>query len=228
MSIQSSQSARSSRQAEPGFVYALSWFSILGCGVFAVTILIADFVVPGHDWIADTISDLAAGRYEFIVDTGIYAFAAALIAVALVSAHLHLGGTRWSVGTVGLAAMGLIVFLIGARDEYGDLDDEGVEIHIYLVYAIAVLMAMIPWCMAKAAGRINALYRGILIGISGVWIVTAPIFFFLPTDIDGLYERCLGLLAILMVITLTRLFARCGTQEANTPDRPAAPDIRMQ
>jgi len=109
------------QHSAPGFMVCLGWVAILGCVIFAVSILIADFVVPDHDWIADTISDLGAGRYEFIVDIGIYAFSAALIACALLCAHVHFGDRWWSIATIELAMLGLIVFLIGARNEYRGL-----------------------------------------------------------------------------------------------------------
>ena len=74
------------------FVAALGCFAIVGCVVFTVSILIADMVVPNHDWIADTISDLGAGKYEFIVDIGLYTFSTALIALALLTAHVDMAG----------------------------------------------------------------------------------------------------------------------------------------
>lgn len=188
----------------------LGWYAIIGCAILAVSILVADFIVPDHDWIADTISDLGAGRYEFVVDTGLYAFSAALVAIALLGAHVHLDGWRWSLGAIGFALFGLIVFLVGARNEYGDADSDGVVIHIYLVYAIGVLMAVLPLLMARGAGRVGAGYRHVLIGVSGLWVVSAPVFFFLPTDIDGIYERYLGLLSAIAVVTLARMFLKRG------------------
>ncbi|UWR24188.1 DUF998 domain-containing protein [Sulfitobacter sp. S190] len=190
----------------------LGWYAIAGCVIFAVAILIADFVVPDHDWIADTISDLGAGRYEFIVDIGIYAFSASLVSIALLSAHVHMGGWRWSVGILGLALMGLIVFLIGARNEYGDNDSEGVVIHIYLVYALGLTMALVPWLMSSGADRAGTHYKKLLIGVSILWAVSAPVFFFLPDNIDGVYERYLGLIAFVLVFVLARLFIRRGRQ----------------
>ena len=184
----------------------LGWTAVLGCVVFGVSIVIADILVPNHGWIADTISDLGAGRYEFIVDIGIYAFSASLVSVALMAAHLHLGGWRWSFGVVGFAALALIVFLVGARNEYGDSDSEGVVIHVYLVYAIGLLMALIPWAMSKGARLVSDTYATVLIAISIVWTISAPVFFFLPNWIDGLYERYLGLIAFAAAITLARLF----------------------
>ena len=84
-----------------------SIFSVFGCMALAASILIADFVVSNHDWIADKISDLAAGRYECIVDAGLYAFSAALIGLAVLAAHVHLGIWDWSVGIIALILLSL-------------------------------------------------------------------------------------------------------------------------
>lgn len=190
----------------PGLMIALGYFTILGCAVLVLSILIADFVVPDHDWIADTISDLGAGRFEFIVDIGIYAFSASVIAVALLSAHVHLGGTGWSFGVVGLTVLGLIIFLVGARNEYGDNDSDGVVIHVYLVYALGVLFASVPLAMAKGAGRAGKGYAWLLVALALLWMISAPVFFFMPDEIDGIYERYLGVIAVAIVITLSWLF----------------------
>lgn len=189
-------------------IRVLGWYAIIGCGLFVGSILVADFFVPNHDWMADTISDLGAGRYEFIVDIGLYAFSASLISIAILGAHVHLGGSRWSVGVVGFAMLGLIVFLVGARNEYGDSDNEGVVIHIYLVYAIGVLMTALPLLMFDGAHRVDERYRTLFFVIAAVWTVSAPVFFFLPDGIDGIYERYLGAIAILFVCIMAQMFLR--------------------
>lgn len=207
-----SKSAPPAIRPQPVFVLILGYYAILGCIALGASLIIADFVVPDHDWIADTISDLGAGRYEFIVDIGIYAFSASLVAVALLAAHVHMGGWAWSVGAIGFALLGLIVFLVGARNEYGDADSDGWVIHIYLVYAIGVLMAVVPWSMASGAARVGPTYGRALVAISVIWAVSAPVFFFLPTQIDGIYERYLGLLAVAAVVTMAWLCIRCGRE----------------
>ena len=201
---------RPKAQEMPAFLLTLGYVAIIGCAALCLSILIADQVVPDHDWIGDTISDLGAGRYEFIVDIGIYCFSASLIAVSLLAAHVHLGGWEWSVGTIGFAALGLIVFLVGARNEYGDADSDGWVIHIYLVYGIGLLMAVSLACMVSGAKMAGAIYGQVLTAIAVIWTVSAPVFFFLPTTIDGIYERYLGLLAIAAIITLARLFIQRG------------------
>lgn len=170
---------------QPQLVSIIAAYAVCACAVSAISVLIADFVVPDHDWMADTISDLGAGKFEFIVDIGIYALSSALIATSLMAAHVHLGGWRWSIGEVGLAVLGLIVFLIGARNEYGDRDNEGVVIHIYLVYALGLLMAVIPAVMANGAARVGSGFGLGLIAISVLWCLSAPVFFFLPTEITA-------------------------------------------
>ena len=196
------------RDVQSGLTTALGIYSIFGCVIFGLSIVIADFVVPDHDWIADTISDLGAGKYEFIVDIGIYAFSASLISIALLAAHLHLGNWQWSVGIIGFALLGLIVFLVGARNEYGDSDTDGVVIHVYLVYALGVVMAIVSWLMATCLQKNTKTEGRVLKGLSILWMLSAPIFFFLPDSIDGIYERYLGLIAFAIVITLARFFLR--------------------
>ncbi|MCX7564970.1 DUF998 domain-containing protein [Sulfitobacter sp. F26169L] len=200
------QNQQAKVQEQSGMILALAYYAIAGCAVFGISILIADSIVPEHDWIADTISDLGAGKYEFVVDIGLYAYAASLISIALLCAHVHLGGTYWSVGTVGFALLGLIVFLVGARNEYGDSDSEGVVIHIYLVYALGVLMTVLPLALAGGAARAAAIYQKLLLGYAVLWTVSAPFFFFMPDSVDGIYERYLGLISVATVITLAWMF----------------------
>ncbi|MFN3171569.1 MAG: DUF998 domain-containing protein [Hyphomicrobiales bacterium] len=197
---------------QPLLLRTLSLLAVFGCMALAVSILIADFVVPNHDWIADTISDLGAGRYEFIVDIGLYAFSAGLIGLAVLAAHVHLGAWDWSVGIVALIAFGLLVFLIGARNEYGDNDSDGWVIHVYLVYALGVTMTVACFTLARGAARASPYYRTILIATGVIWVASAPVFFILPTNIDGIYERYLGVVSFVLVLTLAHLFYQRARQ----------------
>lgn len=201
---------------QPALLVGLSLLAFFGCIALAGSILIADFVVPNHDWIADTISDLGAGRYEFIVDIGLYTFSAALIGLAVLAAHVHLGTWDWSVGIIALVIFGLLVFLIGARNEYGDNDSDGWVIHIYLVYGLGITMTVACFALARGAARASPRYRMILIATGIVWVASAPVFFFLPTDIDGLYERYLGAVSFVLVTALAHLFYQRANQQKAT------------
>lgn len=194
----------------PALLRVLACLGYLGCLSLVIGTLIAQQFVPDHDWVADTISDLAAGRWEIVMDIALYGFAASLMAIALAASHAHLGGAGWSVGVISLAVLAALVVVIGARNEYGDRDSDGVVIHTYLVYALGVLFIVVPLSMARGVGRHAPWARRALLALAVLWVVAAPVFFFLPTDIDGAYERGLGLIACGIVAVLSTVFLARG------------------
>ncbi len=182
-----------------------------GCAALVIGTLIAPFYVPDHDWIADTISDLAAGRWEIMMDVALYGFGAGLMATSLAASHAHLGKVGWSVGIISLSILAALVVIIGARNEYGDNDNEGVVIHIYLVYGLGALFTVVSAVMQaglRASGHDRA--GKWLIGLGIGWAIMSPVFLMSPTWIDGLLERFLGLFACAMVVTLSLVFLRRG------------------
>jgi len=52
----------------------LGWFVISVCARLSLSILNRGSLCLITNWIADTISDLGAGRFEFIVDIGLYTY----------------------------------------------------------------------------------------------------------------------------------------------------------
>lgn len=175
---------------------ALGIVGIGGCLAAAAGNIIGSIVVPNHDWISDTISDLAAGRYEIIQDAAMYGFAASLIACALGAAHLHRGGWRWNTGTFSLSFLAACVIIIGARNEYGDNDDEGFEAHIYLVYALGLLFAAVFFAMAECLSDNFPWFRKLSYGCGILWVIGCPFFMMMSTSWDGAFERGLGLILL--------------------------------
>lgn len=184
------------------FGTALAIAGITGCALLILGTLIGQTVANEYDWIADTISDLAAGNAHVIMDVALYGFAFGLLAAALAAAHARRGGWDWSIGVVSLGVLGLIVTVVGARDEYGDHDAGGVAIHIYLVYALGLLFLITALSMARGAGSVVRWAMPALLGLALAWVIMAPVFLVVPTSIDGLMERVLGLIACAMVCVI--------------------------
>ncbi len=184
---------------EPGLLNFCAAIAVLGSISLIAGNVVGSLVVPGHNWVSDTVSDLAAGRYEIIQDVALYGYAGALVAAAIGAAHSHSGGWQWSVGIFGLTLLALCVVVIGARNEYGDNDNEGVVIHIYVVYALGVLFTATFLAMAKGLGRHSRTLEWLSYICAGLWSVGAVIFFLLPTDIDGIWERGLGIITVVWV-----------------------------
>jgi hypothetical protein len=194
----------------PYFLIMAGSISIVGSIALLAGTTIAPFLVPDYDWMRDTISDLAAGDSEMIMDVALYGFGGGILALALGAAHAHLGGIGWSAGTVGLACLTVLVIVIGARDEYGDADSGGLVIHAYLVYLLGLAYAVVAFGMADGASKEIGWARPALIGLGLLWCLASPAFFFLPTDIDGLYERGLGAIAVAINTVLAVVFISRG------------------
>ncbi len=64
--------------------------------------------------------------------------------------------------------------------------------------------------MSRGARKAGRAYARILIAISVIWTISAPVFFVLPTQVEGIYERYLALLAVAAVVTLAWLFIERG------------------
>ncbi|WP_375551973.1 DUF998 domain-containing protein [Rhodophyticola porphyridii] len=198
------------RTERPYLLILLGFIGCFGCLSLIVGTAVAPFFVPDHDWVADTISDLAAGRSEIIMDVALYGFAAGLFAVSLAAAHMHLGGVRWSIGLISLAILASLVVIVGARNEYGDGDSEGIVIHIYLVYGLGALFLLAPLCLAPGLRQDHGRARKALIALGLLWGLCAPLFLFTPTGVDGLVERLLGLVACAIVALLALVAIRRG------------------
>lgn len=194
--------------SRPALVVFLGVLGLLGCVALVAGMLVAQSYVPDHEWMADTISDLAAGENEIIMDVALYGFAISLFATALAAAHLHLGARGWSVGIIALSILAAVVVVIGARNEYGDGDSEGVVIHIYLVYALGVFFAVAAFSMYRGLREHYPLASVALFWLGIAWTLAAPVFFMMPDGLDGLYERGLGVIACAMVALLHITFLR--------------------
>ncbi|WP_299613649.1 DUF998 domain-containing protein [uncultured Tateyamaria sp.] len=189
--------------------------AILGSILMVLGNIVGSIVVPNHDWVADTVSDLAAGRYEIIQDVALYGYAAAVMACAVGAAHLHQDGTRWNLGIGCLALLVMCIIIIGARNEYGDQDNEGVVIHIYVVYVIGFLFAALFLLMGRGMAMVARRYALISYVCAALWIFGAPIFFFMPTGYDGAYERGLGVITVVWVVSFSWMLISVGREKSH-------------
>jgi hypothetical protein len=56
----------------------------------------------------------------------------------------------------------------------------------------------------------------ILIATGIVWVISAPVFFLLPTDVDGIFERYLGAVSFVFILALAHLFYQRAKQRNAT------------
>ncbi|MDT0683351.1 DUF998 domain-containing protein [Roseicyclus sp. F158] len=194
-----------------GLLRILAVIAFAGVLALILGVLVAPFVVPAeYNWISDSISDLAAGQGEIVMDVALYGFAGALFALALAAAHSHLGRNGWTAAIFCLVLLAVLVVVIGARNEYGDNDTGGVVIHTYLVYALGALFVAVPVLMSAGASREIAWARPVLLGLAVLWAISSAIYLLSPDHIDGLTERLAGLVACAIVLVLGAVFRSRG------------------
>lgn len=203
--IATEPSARASAKGSPLLLWTAGLLGLAGCAALTLGNIAGSLLVPGHDWISDTVSDLAAGRYAAIQDVAIYAYAVGLIACALGAAHLHLGGRRWTLGVLSLTVLALIVTVIAAREAYS-AGRSGMSVHLYLVAALGLFSALAPLAMARDLGVLGRARMRLAYGVAAIWAAGGPVFFLLPTGWDGLWERALGLASAAFVASLAWMF----------------------
>lgn len=170
---------------------------LVGCAAVIVGNVAGIMIYERHDPISDTISDLAAGRYAWIQDAGLLAFAIGIAATAAGMARWpsH-GGKTWRLAAWLVALIAIDVAVIAAHNEYGDRDSGAFVIHSYAVYALAALFALASSLAAPALGRLGRGWRHFSWAVPVVWLIAGPVFFVAPTAWDGAYERGLALVVV--------------------------------
>jgi len=186
-------------------VFGLSLARILGAvGLLScLVVVLCDvsmwFIVDGYNPISQTISELAAGPHHWVQDAGIIVFVIGTLCLTL---DLFIRGeTGWKPWLVRLSmlVMSADIALIALWNEYGDGNPGGLEIHIYLVALLYPLVPIILWFGTSVLPARHGKFSVVAKITAVAWLIIAPLFFVLPTYVDGLYERGLGAIMIVAV-----------------------------
>ena len=170
---------------------------LFGCLAVCAGNLAGILIYEHHDWVSDTISDLAAGPYGWIQDSGMILFALGILGCAIGLRLWWRGPRVWRAAAAVLVVLAVDVVVIAAHNEYGDRDSGKYVIHRYAVYLLALLFLAAAVLSGMALRRLgDRLWSRASLAIGLLWLVLAPIFLVVPTGWDGAYERFLGLLMI--------------------------------
>ena len=183
---------------------------IFGCLSVIIADIIGIIVVEKHNPISETISALAITKSAWIQDLGLDLYAVAMFACAIGLYQWNLGGLRWKIASILLGLLGIDIILIAEHNQYAGREGIGASIHIQCVYALAVLFAAITFLASFSLRRVGRNWYRYSMGTALVWVVLAPIFFFVPTSINGAYERFISLITISWVAAISWLLIRRG------------------
>lgn len=202
------------KKIEPSLLLFCGIMGFIGCFAVLATHLVGIIVVDNHDPISDTISDLAAGRYNWIQDAGLQIFAIGLFACSVGMFTWNLGGIKWKISATLLILLAIDISIIAGHNEYGDGQPGGLEIHIYLVYFLGVVFALVTALAAFDLERYSKSWKHLSLGVTILWVVLSPLFFFVPDSITGAYERFIALIIVAWVAGISWLLIQQGQRKA--------------
>ena len=177
-------------------------YALAAIAFVAVVDLCWGLTHQNYSYVADTISDLAAGVNSWTMDVALTGFALAVAVVALALLRWDLGARtghtwRYRVGCLLALALAPVLYFIAAHDAYGDGEAGGFVIHHHLVYTLGALFPLTAWATAPGFADVSRAWRNLSLVLALIWLPAAPYFMFMGTSWDGLFER--GLALILLV-----------------------------
>lgn len=177
-------------EERPELLVACGIFGIIG-NIGPIIAIAAAVAVAQHDFVADSISDLARGPHKWIMDLGFYVNAGGLLALAIGAAHAHLGRMAWSVGLFCLAFTGLVVVLLGLWDDLqaGPDNVAGMTIHTKLTFLLGPLYLAGPLLMARGVSEVRPVYGYLFVASAAIWLIFAIGFKLVATSFDGILEK---------------------------------------
>lgn len=175
-----------------------------------IVAMVAAVPIAQHDFVGDTISDLGRGPHKWIMDTGFYFGAAGLLALAIGSAHYHLGRTAWSAGVFCLAFLALTITLLGLWDRLSTPSEDEWTWHVWLTFVLGPLYLAGPLLMAKGAARVSRTLAVAFVASAVLWIVFATAFKLAPDSYDGLLEKIAVAATLLWTLPLSFVLLRRG------------------
>ncbi len=201
----------------PGLLIFCGLAGLIAMAAPLLTMIVASFIAE-HDFVADTLSDLARGRHKWIMDIGFYINAGGLLALAVAAAHVHLGRIGWSIGVFCLALTALVVVLLGLWDKFDAdaTDPANWSIHTRLSILLGPLYLAGPLLMARGASAISRAYRRLFVAASLIWVVLAVLYWLAPNAWDGIVEKAALAATLLWTLSLSWLFYVRGRKGAWT------------
>ncbi|WP_228275115.1 DUF998 domain-containing protein [Stakelama tenebrarum] len=177
---------RNERLSRVGGIVAL-----LGCVLVLAADLLGVTLASRIGPVSETISNVAAGPYDWIEDAGLYAFVIAVLAVAAGLSFWRVDGWDWVVGQGLLVLLAADVIAIAAYEAY-NRPGGGPDLHLYFVGVLGASFPLAVWLTSRGLTA-GSRRKWWLRGFAAVWGLAAPFLYVMPTGWDGLYERVLAL-----------------------------------
>ena len=195
------------------FDRAAAAVAVLGVVAVIAANLVVAWLHPTTGLIADTISNLAAGRYHWWLDAALALLRLGIVLLAFALWDMKLDAWRWKLGVLCIGLVGFGVAVIALWNEYGDGEPGGVTVHFEVVIAMGLLFTVGTVLLSLGLSRIGTFWSGLSVLTGVLWLAFGAWFFFSDDGWDGLIERVAAAMLVLWVLAMARLVGR-----ERTPD----------
>lgn len=194
---------------------------LFACGVLAglgAVLAVAGDIITVRlndeiNFVANTVSQGAAGPHSIWVDLGLTAEAIGLAAIGWGLYHWRGDGLRFKAGCGLLALTGLMLLAIAWRNAYGDGEPSAFVIHEPLTLVMGLVFAGALGLLAKEFGEMDTGYHRFSVITGGAWILVWPAFILSPEAWNGAVERVAGFTLAAWMVIAGRLLMRRGRGE---------------
>ena len=190
--------------------------SVLSCLVVFAANLMGMVLVDEHNPISETISALAVGEFAWVIDAALILYAAGLAALAAGLYAWNLGKIRWKVGTLAVGLVAIAIIVIAVFNEYAGAANAGANIHRKSVYALGLLFPLATLLLAVGLGKVDPIWYRYSLSTCLVWIIFAPLFFYIPTNFDGAYERFIASIMVAWFFIVSFQLLKRGLEKGST------------
>lgn len=171
--------------------------AIVSCVVVALADIVTwGLLIENYNPFSKTISALAVGTGSWLLDLGLWTFAAGCVGLGFGMFRRHLGGLTWLLAAIAVMLLGPVIGVIAFFNEYAGKQNAGADIHLNAVYTLGVLVAaallLVVPTLKIISNRLGR--RGVVFAIA--WLILAPLFFVVPDGWKGGFERGLALMLL--------------------------------
>lgn len=194
-------------------LFACGLLAVLGAAAGLAGDIVTVRLNEQINFLANTVSEGAAGPHSLWVDLGLTLEGLGLIAIAGGLYRWRGDGVRFKAGCGVLVLTGLSIILIAWHNAYGDGEPSMIVIHEPLTLVMGLLFAGALGLLAKELGEMDTGYFRFSFIAGGAWILAWPAFVLAPEAWNGAVERTAGFTLIVWMVIAGRLLMRRGRGE---------------
>jgi hypothetical protein len=181
---------------------------LIGCAAAIAGDLVTVWLRDGLNPIENTISRAAKGEYAVFSDTGLSLFAAGAAALAVALADLRLDGatSRFGAGMLVVTAIAALFLALWNQYDRKHADDFGA--HMIALYVLAAAFPVAAGLLAQGLARLRPWAPRFSLWVAGLWLAAGPVYFLVPDDFSGLFERLSLMLVIVWFAAVSLMVLR--------------------